>query len=334
MPVGTLNDWRFLAMATLLLGFVTFGSARAQMGKGKGPPPDVRADQEVFHYLLKNHKAIRRSVKKLDNGVETQTESDTPEVAAKIQEHVAAMHERVKKGRGLRYWDELFVALFKNHDKIQMTVEKTKKGVRVKETSDDATTVRLIQLHAEVVSRFVEFGFDESHKKHPVPKEKQPLGADKLIYPVIKGVGGVVPLPRATDQPRKGAKLVLDLTAESDPGEVHKGLKRAALVLNLYGAAGLKPSDVQIAVVFHGKATRCCLSDAAYARHTKTERNPNLPVIAALRKAGVQVAVCGQALNYSGFEADDVGEGTSIAVAAVLFLMNRHAEGFTPIPVP
>jgi intracellular sulfur oxidation DsrE/DsrF family protein len=304
------------------------------MGKSKGPPADVRADQEVFHFLLKNHKAIHRTVKKLDNGVDTLTESDTPEVATKIQEHVAAMHERVKKGRGLRFWDELFVAIFKNHDKIRMTVENTKKGVRVTETSDDPHTVWLIQLHAEVVSRFVEFGFEESHKNHPVPKGSGAAGSAKLVFPVIKGVGGVVPLPKAEDQPRKGARLVLDLTGESEPGEVHKGLKRAALVLNLYGAAGLKPSDVRIAVVFHGKATRCCLQDAAYAKRTKSERNPNLPVLAALQKAGVQVAVCGQALNYSGIEADEVDKHIPITLAAVLFLTNRHAEGFTPIPVP
>ena len=159
-------------------------------------------------------------------------------------------------------------------------------------------------------------------------------GDTKLVFPVIKDVGGVVPMPKATDQPRKGAKLVLDLTGEAEPGEVHKGLKRAALVLNLYGAAGLKPTDVQIAIVLHGKATRCCLNDAAYAKRTKAERNPNLPVIAALQKAGVQVAVCGQALNYSGYAEEEVAQNIPVTLAAVLFLMNRHAEGYTPIPVP
>jgi len=111
-------------------------------------------------------------------------------------------------------------------------------------------------------------------------------GDTKLVFPVIKDVGGVVPMPKATDQPRKGAKLVLDLTGEAEPGEVHKGLKRAALVLNLYGAAGLKPTDVQIAIVLHGKATRCCLNDAAYAKRTKAERNPNLPCDRRPAKSG------------------------------------------------
>jgi len=113
-------------------------------GRGRGPDASLRDDQDVFHFLLEKHKLIRRKVTQLDNGVETLTESDDPEVAAKIQEHVSAMHGRVKTGRGLRFWDDLFAAVFRNSKKIAMTVENTEHGVRVKETSDDAFTVQLV----------------------------------------------------------------------------------------------------------------------------------------------------------------------------------------------
>lgn len=138
-------------------------------GMGRGPGPEMRADQEVFHFLLDHHTEIRRSVKRLENGVETLTESDNPKVATKIQEHVASMHQRIKDGRGLRFWDELFLAIFKKHASIKMSVEKTDKGVKVQETSEDRAVVTLIQAHAEVVSQFVARGFDEAHKNHPVP---------------------------------------------------------------------------------------------------------------------------------------------------------------------
>jgi hypothetical protein len=143
-------------------------------GKGKGPPADVRADQEVFHYLLEHHKEIRRTVKAMPDGVETLTESDNAAVAKKIQEHVAAMHKRVKDGRGLRHWDELFAALFKHHAKIEMKVENTPKGVRVRETSKDRYAVKLIQAPAEVVSLFVKHGHAESRKEHPAPSADAP----------------------------------------------------------------------------------------------------------------------------------------------------------------
>ena len=48
-----------------------------------------------------------------------------------------------------------------------------------------------------------------------------------LVYPVITGHGGVVPLPRAAEQPRKGAKAVFDVTADAKPGEVNKGWSRS-----------------------------------------------------------------------------------------------------------
>ncbi len=138
-------------------------------GMGRGPDPRTRADQNVFHYLLEHHQDVRRSVKRLDNGVETLTESDNPEVTAKIQEHVASMHQRIKEGRGLRFWDELFAAIFKQHASIAMTVENTKRGVKVRETSEDPGVVALIQAHAEAVSRFVALGFAEAQRNHPLP---------------------------------------------------------------------------------------------------------------------------------------------------------------------
>lgn len=138
-------------------------------GTGRGPDPRTRADQNVFHYLLEHHQDVRRSVKRLDNGVETLTESDNSEVTAKIQEHVASMHQRIKDGRGLRFWDDLFAAIFKQHASIAMTVENTKRGVKVRETSEDPGVAALIQAHAEVVSRFVALGIAEAQRNHPLP---------------------------------------------------------------------------------------------------------------------------------------------------------------------
>jgi hypothetical protein len=167
----------FLAVTSVLVAAFpahaqnTFGPGRGRgmgQGLGRGAGPALRADQEVFHFLLQHHAEIRRSVKKLENGVETVTESDNPEIAAKIQDHVAAMHERIKAGRGLRLWDELFAAVFQKSAKITMSVEETETGVKVTETSEDPIATALIQAHADVVSQFVARGFDEAHRNHPV----------------------------------------------------------------------------------------------------------------------------------------------------------------------
>ena len=140
------------------------------MGQGgRGPDAEHMADMQVFHFLLQNHNKIKRTVKKLDNGVETLTESEDPEVAKMIQKHVVQMTARVEKVSPIRMRDPLFAELFRNAKKVKIEHENTSKGVRVTETSADAFVVKLLQAHAEVVSKFVENGFAEAMKTHPVP---------------------------------------------------------------------------------------------------------------------------------------------------------------------
>ncbi len=166
-------------LTTLLMLTVIILSASpvtAQPGRGKGPmrkgpggDPAFTADRELFHELLQHRADIRRDVKKTDQGVETLTESDKPEVAAAIQKHVASMEKRVKEKQPIHLRDPLFAEVFRHTDKIKFVYEKTEKGMLVKETSDDAYVVKLIQAHADVVSLFLKNGFDEVHKNHELP---------------------------------------------------------------------------------------------------------------------------------------------------------------------
>lgn len=164
-----------------VLGLIAAGAGQPpekgpQPGKGKGAGKDENfaADRDVFHFLLANRADIKRTVTDTKTGVETVTESDKPEVAKKIREHVAAMHERVKAGKGIHLRDPLFAEVFKHYDKITMTVEKTDKGVKVTETSDDPYVAKLIQAHARVVTKFIENGHDEAMKNHPLPEKPEP----------------------------------------------------------------------------------------------------------------------------------------------------------------
>lgn len=108
-------------------------------------------------------------------------------------------------------------------------------------------------------------------------------------FPLIQGYGGIVTLPQATEQPRQGAKVVFDITAESKPDEVNRGLESVARYLNLNAQAGNSASEVKLALVLHGGATKCALSDAAFGRHAKVERNPNLPLLRELKKYGLSL---------------------------------------------
>jgi intracellular sulfur oxidation DsrE/DsrF family protein len=171
----------------------------------------------------------------------------------------------------------------------------------------------------------------------PAPREKKPPpepkpAEPKLAYPIIPNAGGVVPLPAAAEQPRQGAKVILDVTANATPVAVNAGLDRTARVLNLYGAAGLRAGDVKIVVVLHGGAVKSVLSDSEYKARIGPATNPNLPLIRALRKAGVEVFVCGQALHAAGFDEADVAEGISVADAFLTVIINRQTDGYAYVP--
>ncbi len=141
-----------------------------------------------------------------------------------------------------------------------------------------------------------------------------------------------MPLPRAAEQPRKGAKAVFDVTSDAKPGEVNRGLEQVARLLNLYGAAGLKDSDVQITAILHGEADKAVLSDAAYAERLKVAANPNLPLIRDLKKAGVEVLVCGQSLHELGYKVEEVAKEVPVADSAMLVLVNKQVDGYAYIP--
>jgi intracellular sulfur oxidation DsrE/DsrF family protein len=154
-----------------------------------------------------------------------------------------------------------------------------------------------------------------------------------LIYPLVAKYGGVAARPNAQQPPRAGAKVVFDLTADAAVADVNKGLDRAARLLNLYGAAGLKSSDLQLAIVLHGEATKSALSDAAYQRRFDQPHNPNLPLLRELQRHGVQVLVCGQALNYKGIADAELADGISIAVSALTTTINKQLDGYAYLPV-
>ena len=127
------------------------------------------ADMQLFHQLFEHRAEITRQVIAREDGIETVTESKNPDVTRVLKAHVASMLDRVKEGRPIHQRDPLFVELFKNADRIEARSEPTAGGVRVIETSQDAYVVKLLHLHAEVVSAFLANGMPEMMKEHPLP---------------------------------------------------------------------------------------------------------------------------------------------------------------------
>ena len=95
----------------------------------------------------------------------TVTESDDPQIAQLLKTHVADMMKRVAAGDdpGLPIESEALHTIFRDKDKVHISVEATASGVVVVQTSDDAKAVAALQEHAAQVSDFAAEGMRAVH---------------------------------------------------------------------------------------------------------------------------------------------------------------------------
>ncbi len=165
--------------------------------------------------------------------------------------------------------------------------------------------------------------------------QKEDLTAHPTFrFPLIKNFGGIVSLPEATEQPKAGSKIHLDVMGLSNEKKVPKGLERAALILNQYVDAGVDPTSLKFSLVLHGPATKAALSDEAYGRYTNVSKNPGRDLIRQLTRAGVEISVCGQAMAHHEYGLDEVMPEVRVAVSAATVNVNKQMAGSAYIPFP
>jgi intracellular sulfur oxidation DsrE/DsrF family protein len=153
--------------------------------------------------------------------------------------------------------------------------------------------------------------------------------------PAIEGYGKMHPLPRAAYQPdpRATYKVVFAMTAASKaPGDVNPAVERVARAVNLYVSAGVPLAHLKFVAVAYGAATSIALDDAHY-KAAYGVANPNLPVIARLRKAGVDVAVCGQAVLEHKYDYDWIDPSVTVALSALTTITSLEGRGYHLMPL-
>lgn len=128
------------------------------MGGGMMGGGMMGGDMRTIHQLFANHNQIRRTVEEIPGGIRSTTESDSPEIAALIQQHVPSMYKRIDEGRELSMMSRTLPVMFRNANRYQRKLEKTPKGVAVTETSQAPDMVAVIREHAHEIDGFVSDG--------------------------------------------------------------------------------------------------------------------------------------------------------------------------------
>jgi hypothetical protein len=116
------------------------------------------ADMSTYMELFDRHRELRRRVELIPGGVRTITESNSPELAAKLQAHVASMYAHLQQGAEVTCMSASLPILFRNATRYRRTLTITPKGVAVTETGRDPRVAGAIRAHAREVSGFVREG--------------------------------------------------------------------------------------------------------------------------------------------------------------------------------
>lgn len=139
------------------------------------------------------------------------------------------------------------------------------------------------------------------------------------IYPVIPKFGAIHPRPDAAVQPDPGAdyKVFVDVVSTgADHAKPLPALDRLARIVNMMGYAKVPPAHLHIVALLDEGAAIAGWSNATYRSKFHID-NPNLEIVHALRKAGVQLLVCSQALAGQGLADSAVDPAVTVSLSGV-----------------
>lgn len=150
--------------------------------------------------------------------------------------------------------------------------------------------------------------------------------------PVIKNYGGVAEVKQT--HPLSGKeqfKVAYDVADQGGEGKTNRRFESLARFLNMQARAGVRPEQVKLALVVHGKAGFDLLDNNHYRKKFGSD-NPNAELLAALQKQGVRVILCGQSAAYNEIDNAQLLPGVEMALSAMTAHALLQQEGYTLNP--
>lgn len=155
--------------------------------------------------------------------------------------------------------------------------------------------------------------------------------AQKTVFPLIKDFGPVFEVPFAVTvtDPKSEYKILVDVvTAAAKPDQVNENLENVARIMNLHALAGIPAKKIHVVAVIHGPAITNILNNETHQQKLGVP-NPNLPLLAALKQAGVQLYVCGQTLFKRNIDIKTVSPEVQPTLSAITTISTFVSKGYT-----
>jgi intracellular sulfur oxidation DsrE/DsrF family protein len=147
-------------------------------------------------------------------------------------------------------------------------------------------------------------------------------------YPVAVEVPGAHRLP----DPNAIYKVVFDITHKgAQPTDVNPGLIGVAKYVNTLAKFGVPRDHRKIAVVFHQDALDIVVNNDTWKATHNGADNPNVPLVAALAKAGVELHVCGQGVTRTHIDPKTLQPEIELDLWALTTLIDLEQQGYVRV---
>jgi len=156
--------------------------------------------------------------------------------------------------------------------------------------------------------------------------------ARPLVIPQAYGFTAV-PGVAVKPDPHKIYRAIFSATAGADkPTALLPAILMAGTELNTLAANGVPLAHARYVIDFHGPGAVYGLLDNAHYRQKFGADNPNLPVLAALKKAGVKLYVCSQQMLAMGVGFNSISPDVTVASDGLFVLIDFQNKGYAYLP--
>lgn len=126
-------------------------------------------------------------------------------------------------------------------------------------------------------------------------------------------------------------KVVFDVAKQGETDKPNRSIDSLARFINMHVRAGVKPENISLALVVHGKASNDLISNKAYEKKFQTD-NPNHALINELLKNRTQIFLCGQSATYYEINKEDLHHGVQLSLSAMTAHALLQQQGYTLNP--
>ncbi len=140
-----------------------------------------------------------------------------------------------------------------------------------------------------------------------------------------------VPNAQELPDPNLTYKVLFDVSkAAPKMDQVNPMLEGLARYVNTLDKWGVPADHRKLAVIFHQAGVQVILTNEAYKERNGHD-NPNIPLIQALKKAGVEFHLCGQGMLANKIDPKMVLPEVQVDLWALVTIVNFETRGYMRI---